>query len=168
MKRECRRSLICYDPNVRLNVEPDLARWRAVLEWMLARTHLLMVSEEDLGLLYPGETPAALASRWLAAGVALVVVTRGAEGALAWTARHHVGVPAVAYTMVDTVGAGDSFQCALLAWLAGRRCLLAPALRELGRADLAAALLFAGQAAAVTCTRRGADLPRLDELAGTV
>lgn len=164
VEREHTRSLIAYDPNVRLNVEPDLARWREVLDWMLARAHLVKISEEDLGLLCPGAAPGEVAAQWLAKGVALVVVTRGGEGALAWTARHHVGVPALACELIDTVGAGDSFQAALLAWFAEQGDLSVRALRDLGAPDLEAALIFAVQAAAITCSRRGADLPRRAEL----
>ena len=164
VEREHGRSLIAYDPNVRLNVEPDLARWRAVLDWMLARSHLVKISEEDLDLLLPGTEPAAAAAEWLARGVALVVVTRGALGALAFTAQAHAAVAAVPCELVDTVGAGDSFQAALLAWCAERGCLSAAALRDISTGDLEAALSFAVQAAAITCSRRGADLPRRDEL----
>ena len=54
VEREHTRSVISYDPNVRLRVEPDVERWRETLRWMLPRTHLLKVSEEDLGVLFPG------------------------------------------------------------------------------------------------------------------
>ena len=61
VEREHRRCLIAYDPNIRLNVEPDIVRWRDTLQWMLPRTHLLEVSEEDLGLLYRGRAAKGLA-----------------------------------------------------------------------------------------------------------
>lgn len=164
VERECRRSVIAYDPNIRLNVEPDLQRWRDTLAWMLPRTHLLKISDEDLGLLYPGADISALAAQWLAAGVALVVVTRGAQGAWAWTATQHVAAAPVAVDVVDTVGAGDSFQAALLAALAERGLLNVPALRTIEPEALTAVLQFAVRAAAITCSRRGADLPRRAEL----
>lgn len=164
VEREHPRALIAYDPNIRLNVEADLLAWRQALQWMLPRTHLLKVSDEDLELLYPDADPAALAAEWLAQGVGLVVVTRGAEGASAWTAKHHVAVPAGRAALVDTVGAGDTFQAALLCWLAEHDVLAPSALAELGAAALGDALRFAGAAAAITCSRRGADLPRRDEL----
>jgi fructokinase len=157
-------ALISYDPNIRLNVEPDLARWRALLQWMAPRSHLLKVSEEDLGLLYPGTPPAELARQWVAQGVALVVLTQGGEGAQAWTAQQHVTVPAAPSVLVDTVGAGDTFQAAMLAWLAEHDALSAAALRHLGAEPLTQLLRFAAAAAAITCSRRGADLPRRDEL----
>jgi fructokinase len=73
-------------------------------------------------------------------------------------------VAATPVEVVDTVGAGDTFQAALLTWLAEHSALAAGALRALGEAGLAAGLAFAGRAAAITCSRRGADLPKRSEL----
>ncbi len=158
-------SLIAYDPNIRLNVEPDLARWRDQLQWMLPRTQLLKVSDEDLGLLMPGTTIDAFAAEALAHGVKAVIVTRGAQGASGWNAMAHVTVPPVPVQVIDTVGAGDTFQAALLTWLAEHGALSADALGALPAADFEAALSFAASAAAITCSRRGADMPRRSELA---
>jgi fructokinase len=159
------RHLIAYDPNVRLNVEPSLARWRELLDWMVTRTHLLKVSEEDLALLYPGTELQALASRWLAAGVALVVITRGGNGAIAWTKKISVARPGRKIKLIDTVGAGDSFHAALLSWLAEQGQLDPAAIAALTQAQLEATLDFASLAASITCSRQGAQLPRRAELA---
>jgi fructokinase len=164
VEREQGRSLIAYDPNIRLNVEPDIQRWRDTLQWMLPRTHLLKVSEEDLGLLYPSRTPAELAREWLAHGVACVVVTHGGEGASAWRAGEQLRVAPVAVKVVDTVGAGDTFQAALLTGLAERGVWTRQALHDIAAAPLHDVLQFAARAAALTCSRRGADMPRRDEL----
>ena len=164
VERQYRRSVISYDPNVRANVEPDLAVWRDTLDWMLPRTHLLKVSDEDLALLYPGLSVAAFAANALAAGTALVVVTRGGEGAVGFGAGHSVQTAPVAVAVVDTVGAGDTFQAALLTWLAETGRLTADAIRAMTPDTLAEALGFAARAAAITCGRRGADLPRRGEL----
>ena len=165
VEREYQRSLISYDPNIRLNVEPDLQRWQDLLQWMLPRTHLRKVSSEDLELLFPGVAPASLAQQWLERGVCLVVVTHGGEGAQAWTAG---GVQAQALPppveVVDTVGAGDTYMAALLTWLAERDLLRPAQLAALDQAALTQALQFAARAAAITCSRRGADLPRRAEL----
>ncbi len=164
VERERHRTPVCYDPNVRLNVEPSLAPWREMLQWMLPRTHLLKISEEDLHLLRPGMAPAQFAGEALAAGVGLVVVTRGAQGAAAWTRQGEATVPAQAMTVVDTVGAGDTFQAALLTWLAEQGGLAIEKISGLSSAQLNQALGFAVAAAAITCSRRGADLPRRGEL----
>ncbi len=165
IEREYRRSVIAYDPTIRLNVEPDLERWRCTQQWMQPRTHLIKVSDEDLGLLYPGVAAATLAQQWLAAGVALVVITRGGDGAWAWTRNAHISMPSVSVEVVDTVGAGDTFQAALLTALAERGVLSPAGLATLSEQTLTAALSFAANAAAITCSRRGADLPRRAELA---
>jgi fructokinase len=167
VEREAARSVIAYDPNVRLNVEPDLAVWRGTLDWMLPRTHLLKLSDEDFERLFAGRSFEALAAQWMCAhaGLGLVVLTRGAEGALA--VGRQAGPVVIApqpVTVVDTVGAGDTFQAAMLTALAERRRLQCEALSSLSAAELQAVLGFAARAAAITCSRRGADLPRRAEL----
>jgi fructokinase len=96
--------------------------------------------------------------------VRIVIVTRGQAGARASTLTLSVEVPAVPVQLVDTVGAGDTFQAAFLAWLAENDYLGSDALGELGEAHLRAALTFAVRAAAITCSRRGADMPYRSEL----
>jgi fructokinase len=162
--REEGRAFIAYDPNIRLNVEPDLARWRDQLAWMLARTDLLKVSEEDLELLQPGTALDIFAADALAQGVKAVVITRGALGAIGWTASGSASAPPVPVQVIDTVGAGDTFQAALLTWLAEHDALNAQALGRLTQGDLHDALSFAARAAAITCSRRGADMPRRAEV----
>lgn len=164
VEREHARSVISYDPNIRLNVEPDLEVWRETLQWMQPRTHLLKVSDEDLALLYPGRTAEQFAAEALQAGTLLVVVTRGGDGALAYTRRDAVVVAPEPVDVVDTVGAGDTFQAALLTWLAEHGLMAPEAIGRLQRQDVAQALRFAARAAAITCSRRGADLPRRHEL----
>ncbi len=154
-------TLVSFDPNVRRNVVPDLAPWRAQLDWMLPRTTVLKASDEDLALLRPGVAADEFARQALAAGVALVVVTRGAAGAVAWSrASGPVAQAAMPVAVVDTVGAGDTFQAALLCWLAERGYLSPDAVGRLEGAAVAEALSFAARAAALTCARRGADMPR--------
>jgi fructokinase len=164
VERECGRALISYDPNIRLNVEPGLQRWRDTLAWMLPRTQLLKVSDEDLGLLYPGVPLDELAQAWLEAGVGLVVVTQGGEGVRAWARGLQVRAEPVRVAVVDTVGAGDTFQAALLTWLAENGRLSPAGVRDWDATSLQSALVFAARAAAITCSRRGADLPRRAEL----
>ena len=160
VEREHPRSVISYDPNIRVNVEPDLDVWRATLQWMLPRTHLLKVSDEDLALLYPGRSLDDFAQGALAAGTPLVVITCGSEGATGYTRSSSVRMPPVRVAVVDTVGAGDTFQAALLTWLAETGRLSPQAIAGIDATALGDALGFAGRAAAITCGRRGADLPR--------
>lgn len=166
VRRERDRRLIAYDPNIRLNVEPSVARWRERVDTLAGLAHLVKISDEDLHLLYgAGVDEAACAGRWLAAGCRLVVVTRGAKGASAWNARGRADVAAPTVTTVDTVGAGDTFQAAMLAHLAEGDRLAPAALAALDGDALARLLDFAARAAAITCSRRGADMPRRSEIA---
>jgi fructokinase len=165
VEREHDRVLISYDPNVRLNVDPDLARWRAALDWMLPRAHVVKISEEDLGLLCPGLSATDFFDRALACGVRLVVVTRGASGAVGSTASTRAGASALAVALVDTVGAGDAFQAALLTWLDENDALRIDAIASGAEHRLEDALRFACTAASLACARRGADLPTRDQLA---
>ena len=114
--RQQGRSLIAFDPNVRLTIEPNVQAWTTAMDWMLPRTDLLKISDEDIAHLYPGLSAQAFIGRALAAGVALVVVTRGGECVLAATRGvAPIVLPARQVKVVDTVGAGDTFQAALLA-----------------------------------------------------
>lgn len=164
VEQERTRCLVSFDPNVRLNVQPIASVWREHLQWMLPRCHLLKISDEDLGLLSP-ETPVEhFAAQALAQGVKLLVVTRGARGATAWTQTATAHVASLPVSVLDTVGAGDTFQAALLTWLAEKALLGASDLDTLTNSQLESALAFSARAAALTCSRRGANLPRRNEL----
>ena len=164
IERQHGRALIAFDPNIRLNVQPDIGVWRDHFAWMLPRTDLLKVSEEDLQLLRPQASLEVVAHEALNAGVRCAVITRGARGAVAWTATATVTATPETIDVVDTVGAGDTFLAALLTWLAEHGSLASDKLSTLREDQLAGALRFASRAAAITCTRRGADLPRRAEL----
>lgn len=160
VRRESARRLITLDPNIRVNVEPDLMRWRERVEAFAELAHLIKVSDEDLALLYPDQTPEETAQRWLQGGCELVLLTCGAEGAQLFNRRHgRFHAPADAVTVSDTVGAGDTFQAALLSYLHASGLDSADALARIERDQLEALLRFATKAAAITCSRRGPDLP---------
>jgi fructokinase len=164
LRRESARRLISFDPNVRTTIEPDIEVWRRKFASFLPFVHLLKISEEDQQLLFPGADPGGLAKSWLAEGLRLVVLTRGAKGVRAWSSEWTIERPAVAVKIVDTVGAGDSYQAALLAGLSETGRLDPKSLGAVTGAALEGLLDFAGAAAAITCSRRGADMPRRAEL----
>ncbi len=165
VERQHGRSVIAYDLNVRLTIEPRVKLWQDALQWMLPRTDILKVSDEDIHALYPSMAVASFIAMALEQGVSLVVVTRGAQGVAAATQSVPLlELPALPVTVIDTVGAGDTFQAGLLASLARSGRLDRDAIRQLDRATLGDALLFAACAAAITCSRRGADLPYLGDV----
>ena len=162
--REHGRRFISLDPNVRLGVVPDAAVWRDRVDTMAGTADLVKISLEDIETLYPEAEPETLAARWLQRGAQMVVITRGGGGVLALTDRLRLEAPSARVEIVDTVGAGDTFQAALLAGLAELGFARPRMLETIDEATLSRALAFATQAAAVTCSRRGADLPRREEL----
>jgi fructokinase len=157
---------LSYDPNIRLNVEPDLMRWRSALQWMLPRTHLLKISEEDLEWLYPEQSLDAVARRWLDLGTELVVITRGGDGLSAFNlAQGRVDHPGVPVTVVDTIGAGDACMAALLDGFARQGNARPRALVTVSPDRLEEVLSHAALVAAMTCARPGADPPTAAEVA---
>lgn len=151
---------VSYDPNVRLGVEADPARWRAVFDAIAPYAAILKMSDEDAAALFPGEPPAELVRR-LAADRGIVAITCGGDGAHIATRDDAVPVPPAHVRVVDTIGAGDSFMAAMLAWCAMYDW---PAAGELDATELRDLAMYASSAAAITCSRRGADPPRTRDL----
>jgi fructokinase len=148
------------DPNIRAGLIPDADAYRARFKSWLPSVALLKLSEEDAQWL--GGTP----QEWLAAGPAAVVITRGGNGLTAFTASGEYSVPGERVEVVDTIGAGDTVNAALLHGLAARDALSARALAALGPDGWTGLLGFAARAAAVTCSRAGAEPPYAHELEG--
>ncbi|MFC4463067.1 carbohydrate kinase [Streptomyces xiangluensis] len=156
------RASISIDPNVRpLLVHPEI--YRARLAHWCALADVLRLSEDDLELLLPGTPPEQACDIWHTAGARLVVITRGAEGAMASLDGERIQVPAVPTSVVDTVGAGDSFTAGLLHHL-GARGLLGGRLTELRLDDVAEACRFAVRVAALTCSVAGPNPPWQSQL----
>ena len=158
-----------YDPNARPSVTPDRRAVAATVDRAAASAHIVKMSDEDLAFLFPGTAPARLAERLLDVDrpTQLVVITMGSDGAMVVTRNSRFAVPAVPVVVVDTVGAGDTFTAGLLAGLADAGLLSREALTAgvAGEPDLLRGIV--GQAlaaAALTCTRPGADPPTAGEL----
>jgi fructokinase len=154
-------TLVALDPNCRPTMIADPAAFRGRLSRLLARTDVVKASEDDLAWIDPGTDPVTAARALLSHDDAVALVTLGGDGALAITANEAIAVRAPKVEVVDTIGAGDAFMGAFLAHWRGR---------GLGRSDLhlldelEQAATFACRVAAITCSRAGADPPRLAEL----
>jgi len=158
---------VSYDPNIRPFFLDDAARaWQEVLE-IAGGTRLLKLSDEDLRLLRPDDAEDDVCRQLLSSGrTELVVLTRGEKGAKAFTDGAVIDVPAPATDVVDTVGAGDSFMAATLAMLNDWGVLTGGEGALSALDDDRVELLVRGAitAAAITCSRRGANPPRRPEL----
>lgn len=156
------RCVVVFDPNVRPSLISDMAAYRDRMAGWLALADLVKLSDEDAELLAPGRPVEALAADCLAAGAKAVIVTRGGDGATLWRKGHEaLSVAAPRIEVVDTIGAGDTFTAGLSV------ALLTQGVEE--RSQLAAltddawrkVMSFAATAAALNCTREGADPPTL-------
>jgi fructokinase len=161
VKREGQSRLVMLDPNIRPLVISD-GEYRPRLDWMISHSTIVKASAADLDWIYPGLDHVAAADRILAAGVRLVLVTLGADGAYGATQDHRVAVSAVPVHVVDTIGAGDAFGAAVLAWLHDRDRLRPDF--SLAAEEVESLLDFACLAAALTCTRSGAEPPWRSEM----
>lgn len=151
------KALVVVDPNCRPAAIADPAAYRQRLQGIIARADLVKASEEDLAYLTPGRRPRALLDR----GPRAVVVTQGRHGATVLTRTREQHVPAASVRVVDTIGAGDVFGGALVAWWRAQGLTAA----ELGDpAALVQATRFATTAAGLSLTRPGAQPPRRDEM----
>ena len=148
------------DPNIRAGLIPDADAYRARFKSWLPSVSLLKLSEEDARWL--GGTP----GEWLASGPSAVVVTRGGDGLTVFTRDGaEYAVPGEPVDVVDTIGAGDTVNAALLHGLAARDALSPAGVAELGAEGWTELLRFAARAAAITCSRAGAEPPYAYELA---
>jgi fructokinase len=156
---------ISFDPNCRPKLVTDKTRYIERMDSFAALANIVRMSDVDFEFLYGGHDYAGRAKSWIAAGAGLVVVTRGDKGALAW--HKHAGAIEVAapiVKVVDTIGAGDSFQAALLFALRAMGRIEAESLAHATDEELRRVLTFASACAAFTCGRAGADPPRQAEV----
>src|SRR5712672_2687928 len=152
---------ISFDPNCRPKLVKDKARYIDQMDAFAAAADIVRMSDVDFEFLYGGTDYAGRAKLFIEAGASLVVVTRGIRGAQAWHQEAGaVEVQAPTVDVVDTVGAGDSFQAALLFALCAVGRIGPGSLAQMNYDELCRALSFASICAAFTCGRAGADPPR--------
>jgi fructokinase len=157
---------ISFDPNCRPKLVKDKARYVARINAFGAAADIVRMSDVDFEFLYGSSDHAGRAKSLIDGGASLVIVTRGIKGAQAWH-RQAGAVEAQAPTVnvFDTIGAGDSFQAALLFALAAIGRIEKPKLAQMNREELGRVLSFASSCAAFTCGRAGADPPRQGDVA---
>lgn len=161
--------VIMIDPNIRPGFVRDEPAYRARLARMFAVADIVKLSDEDLQWLMPGQPEAEAVAALHDQGVKLVLITRGADGASALQGDTALSLPARKITVVDTVGAGDTFNAGFLSGLIRQGVLEKSAMQSLPRDQLGAVLARAIAAAAITASRAGANPPSaadIDETAG--
>ena len=157
--------VVAVDLNVRPAALPRRDAYRAAAEQLVRYAHVVKASDEDLEWLYPGYDPVDAAGALLTLGPQLAVVTHGGRGATAVTAEHRVHAQAPVVEVVDTIGAGDAFQAALLDALLGYSTETSSKIHIPETVDeLSELLRHCTVAGALACTRPGADPPTREEI----
>jgi fructokinase len=149
---------IVFDPNIRPSVMGDHDLYEAAVEKWAALSSVIKVSDDDMAWLYPGQKYEDVAKRWINDGAALVVVTRGSQGIIGFTADGSVEVDGAKITVADTVGAGDTVGAIIV------EAMIEKGILALTGDVLKAVLHRAAVAAGITCSRKGAQPPYKHEL----
>jgi fructokinase len=157
--------LVSYDPNIRPGLLPDRHQAQQRVERALRCAHLAKASSEDIGWLYPEETAVQVARRWLGLGPGVVVITASSSGATAFTAQGQpVHRPARQISVVDTIGAGDSFTAGLIGSMMERGLHSPALLATCPGSELSAIVDDAILVASLNCQRQGNDPPTAADL----
>jgi len=164
MLREAPARVTMIDPNIRPSFIQDVDAYRARIDRMMAAADIVKLSDEDLHWFEGEGSLADLARGLVAKGAKLVCITEGADGVTGYTANHEVFVPSERAEVVDTVGAGDTFNAGLLAGLDRAGLLDKGRIAALSADDIRGALQLGAKAAAVTVSRAGANPPTAAEL----
>jgi fructokinase len=149
---------IVFDPNIRPAVLNDRQKYCLAVEKWVEISSIVKVSDDDLAWLYPNESISSIAHRWIAGGSAVVVVTRGAKGLISFTEKGSEEVDGVVVDVIDTVGAGDTVGAIVV------EAIVESSVAEIHGSALKKVLHRAAVAAAITCSRAGAQPPFQHEL----
>ena len=161
-------STISYDPNVRPSLMGSAAQARPIIEQIISLTDVVKASEEDIDWLYPGKPLLQVLADWAMLGPVLCAATKGGDDAVVLIAGEFSYRRPLPATVVDTVGAGDSFMSGLISGLLDGKLLGGPDARERLRFahfdQIASAVDRALACSAITVSRAGANPPTRDEL----
>jgi fructokinase len=148
---------VIFDPNVRPSIQGNRKIYRAAVERWVDVATIVKLSEDDLSFLY-GDKSDEVISSWLSRGVSIIVVTRAEQGLRAYSNGPVIEVPAVRVNLVDSVGAGDTIGAVLV------EGVLVHGIAGMVGDTLKSVLERAAKAAAITCSRAGANPPSREEL----
>ena len=164
LAREHEARVISLDPNIRPGFIKDKQSHHDRIMRMAAQSDIIKFSDEDLEWFGMSGDHDALAAQWLNIGPKLVVITKGADGAVGYTRNMKVDVPSERVDVVDTIGAGDTFDAGVLASLRRDGLLTKYHVANLDQKAIRNALAFAAKVAAVTVSRAGANPPWAHEV----
>ena len=165
-----RKTVIAFDPNIRPLMIKDRDAYMKRFETWIRVCTIAKISGEDFAFIFPNTEPEETLRKTIDLGARLAIVTLGPQGAIAMLRRDDGSVirinaqAAHINKVADTVGAGDTFHGAFLAWLETRGKMSPNSIAHLSETELYNALVFANKAASIVCTRHGAEPPFLEEV----
>lgn len=158
--------VVMLDPNIRASFIQDVPRYRQRLERMMSLADIVKVSVEDLNWIRPeplplGEKVSSIMNEY----EVILIVTNGSEGATGYLPNgSHVSIKPEPVAVIDTVGAGDTFNAGVLAMLHHLDLLTKSRLSRLSLQTLEQAMMFGAKTAAISVSRAGANPPWAEEL----
>jgi len=164
MAREAESRVISFDPNIRPGFIPDFEKHRDRMRRMIALSDIVKVSVEDIAWIEPDQNQQTVIESWLGRPTSVVVLTKGAEGATAFSNSGEINVDAELASVVDTVGAGDIFNAGFLSGLKQSGYLAKQSLDAIPTDALEESLRLGRRVAAISVTRAGADPPWKEEI----
>lgn len=164
MRRMYKSVVTSFDPNIRPDFVANEQSYRERLRHMVSMSDIIKVSEEDLSWMEPGGRFEHIAQNWIDGGASVVTLTMGEAGARSITRDLDITVPAKSVAVIDTVGAGDSFNAGFLASIRSSGNLSKSQLKTIDERTLRAAIEYGSRVAAFTVSQAGANPPRLKDL----
>ena len=156
--------VLSLDPNIRTDFIQDAATHRDRIDRMIAMADIVKVSDEDLDWIADGKPLNDLINMWLDGATSVVLLTKGSNGVTAYTRTGWIKHPAINTVVIDTIGAGDTFNAGFLAGLQQSRLLTKYHLNNVSAEELKPALQLAAKVAAYTVSNVGANPPWRSEL----
>ena len=167
MLREAPYRVISLDPNIRPKFIPDPDAHRKRIVRMIAAADIVKVSVEDLDWICTSKSVEQITDEWLSGSCSIVAVTQGEKGVDVYAKNGNIHVGATTVNVVDTVGAGDSFNAGLLSALNSMGWLNKDFLEKIDTESLRYTIEYATRVAALTVSKAGADSPWRREIQNT-
>lgn len=157
--------VLSFDPNIRADLIEDRESFIKRMLRLFSSANIVKISDEDLSWIFPDvESLKEGAEKILNLGAQACIITNGKHGSFWYSKLVQVQEPIYDIPVVDTIGAGDTFHGGLLAYLHHNNLLKPEALETISAGQAKAALVYATKAAAITCSRQGANPPTRKEL----
>jgi len=155
---------VSFDPNIRASLVKDRESYLTRLKDLFRHSDIVKISDEDIKWIFPELSLKSAAAVIMQYGVSVCVVTAGKNGVYWFSKNVKEYLAAREISIIDTIGAGDTFHAGLLAFLYLSGNLSQEKLKNINQDTAVNALKYASMAAEINCCRQGANPPNAAEL----